>query len=138
MTPNQIALVQQTFAQVKPIADTAATLFYDRLFELDPSLRPLFKGDLQDQKTKLMQALAFVVAGLTRLESIVPTVEALGQRHGAYGVQEAHYATVGAALLWTLSQGLGEAFTPEVQAAWLAAYTILSTVMQKAAVSVPA
>jgi hemoglobin-like flavoprotein len=132
MTPTQIALVQQTFEQVKPIADVAAGLFYNRLFELDPSLRPMFRGDMQEQGRKLMQMLSVAVAGLTRLDTLVPAVEALGRRHVGYGVQDEHYATVGAALLWTLGQGLGDAFTPEVEAAWATAYGVLSSVMQNA------
>ncbi len=132
MTPAQIALVQQTFDQVKPIADVAAGLFYNRLFELDPSLRPMFRGDMQEQGRKLMQMLAVAVAGLTRLDTLVPAVEALGRRHVGYGVRDEHYATVGAALLWTLGQGLGDAFTPEVEAAWATAYGLLSHVMQNA------
>lgn len=132
MTPAQIALVQQTFEQVKPIADVAADLFYNRLFELDPSLRPLFRGDMQEQGRKLMQMLSVAVAGLTRLDTLVPAVEALGRRHVGYGVKDEHYATVGAALLWTLGQGLGNAFTPDVEAAWATAYGVLSSVMQNA------
>lgn len=133
MTPTQIALVQQTFEQVKPIADTAADLFYQRLFQLDPALRPMFRGDMQEQGRKLMQMLSVAVAGLTRLDTLVPAVEALGRRHVGYGVQDAHYATVGAALLWTLGQGLGDDFTPDVEAAWATAYGVLSSVMQNAA-----
>ena len=133
MNSKQIELVQKSFEQVKPIADVAAELFYGRLFELDPSLRPYFKADLGEQKKKLMSALAFVVAGLNRPDSILPTVRTLGQRHAGYGVQQQHYTTVGAALLWTLAQGLGDQFTAEVQSAWGAAYGLLSSVMQEAA-----
>lgn len=133
MNQLQIQYVQDSFAQVKPIADVAATLFYGRLFELDPTLRPYFKGDLSAQKQKLMTALAFVVAGLDRPETILPAVQALGKRHVGYGARDAHYETVGAALLWTLAQGLGEQFTPDVAAAWAAAYTLLAGVMQEAA-----
>ncbi|MCL4264537.1 MAG: hemin receptor [Anaerolineae bacterium] len=133
MNQLQIQYVQDSFAQVKPIADVAATLFYGRLFELDPTLRPYFKGDLSEQKQKLMTALAFVVAGLDRPQTILPAVQALGKRHAGYGVQDAHYKTVGAALLWTLAQGLGEQFTPDVATAWAAAYTLLAGVMQEAA-----
>lgn len=133
MNEVQIQLVQESFALVKPIASMAADLFYGRLFELDPALRPLFKGDLQEQKTKLMATLAFAVAGLDRPETILPTVQALGRRHVGYGVRPDHYDTVGAALLWTLAQGLGDRFTPEVEEAWVAAYTLLATVMQEAA-----
>ena len=114
MTPlnqKQIALVQASFAEVVPIADTAAALFYDRLFELDPSLRPMFRGDMKEQGKKLMDMIAVVIVNLPRLTGILTSVRALGTRHAAYGVRDEHYETVGAALLWTLEQGLGEAFT---------------------------
>src|SRR3954452_24569678 len=130
MTPEQKLLVQTSFAQVVPIAGTAATLFYDRLFELDPSLRAMFKGDMEEQKRKLMTMLQVAVANLNRLDTLVPAVQNLGARHVGYGVQPHHYATVGAALLWTLEQGLGPAFTPDVRDAWVAVYTLLADVMQ--------
>ena len=133
MTPEHIALVQRTFADVLPMADTAAALFYERLFTLDPTLRSLFHSDMHEQGRKLMAVLQLVVAGLSRLEELVPIVQALGQRHRGYGVRDAHYATVGAALLWTLQEGLGERFTPEVQAAWTSAYTLLADTMRAAA-----
>ncbi|MDA0243992.1 MAG: globin family protein [Chloroflexi bacterium] len=133
MNNIQIQLVQETFEQVKPISDVAATLFYERLFELDGSLRPLFPTDLSTQKQKLMTTLAFAVAGLNKPETIIPAVQQLGRRHVGYGVQESHYGTVGAALLWTLGQGLGAQFTAEVEEAWTAIYTVLATTMQEAA-----
>ena len=133
MTPQQIQLVQSTFNLVRPIASAAADLFYQRLFELDPSLRPLFTGDIKKQGAMLMSAISMAVNGLARPDSIIPAVQRLGRRHVGYGVQAEHYTTVGAALLWTLEQGLGEAFTPEVKEAWTAAYTLLATVMQDAA-----
>jgi hemoglobin-like flavoprotein len=133
MTPEHIALVQGSFADVLPIADTAAALFYERLFVLDPTLRSLFHGDMREQGRKLMAMLHMVVTGLRRLEELVPSVQQLGVRHRGYGVKDAHYATVGAALLWTLEQGLGERFTPEVQAAWTSAYTLLANTMRAAA-----
>ena len=133
MNPRQIELVQTSFEKVVPIAGIAADLFYNRLFELDPSLRPMFKGNLAEQKQKLMQMLTVVVRGLNRLDEIVPAIQQLGRRHGTYGVQNHHYGTVAAALLWTLEQGLGPDFTPEVKEAWTAAYTILATTMQAAA-----
>ncbi len=133
MTPEQIALVQTSFERVAPNAEAVAALFYDRLFVLDPEARSLFKGDMRVQGGKLMAMLAVVVRGLTRLEQIVPAIEALGRRHAAYGVQERHYATVGSALLWTLEQGLGEGFTPEVKQAWTAVYELLATTMKAAA-----
>lgn len=133
MNTTHIQLVQESFNHVKPITDLAANLFYERLFELDGSLRPLFPSDLQEQKQKLMTTLAFAVAGLNSPEKILPAVQQLGRRHVGYGVQATHYDTVGAALLWTLGQGLGEQFTAEVEEAWTAVYTLLSTTMQGAA-----
>ena len=133
MTPEHIALVQRTFADVLPLADTAAALFYERLFTLDPALRVLFHSDMQEQGRKLMAVLQLAVAGLSRLEALLPMVQQLSVRHRSYGVKDDHYATVGTALLWTLQQGLGERFTPEVQAAWTSAYTLLADTMRAAA-----
>lgn len=133
MNTRQIDLVQASFEKVVPIAGVAADLFYGRLFEIDPSLRPMFRGNLDEQKAKLMHMLTLVVRGLNRLDQLVPAVQQLGRRHVGYGVTEAHYQTVAAALLWTLEQGLGPDFTPEVREAWVAAYTILATTMQAAA-----
>jgi hemoglobin-like flavoprotein len=130
VTPDQKLLVQDSFALVVPIADSAAELFYNRLFELDPSLRSLFRGDMREQGRKLIQMLSAAVAGLDRLESIVPAVRALGQRHAGYGVAARHFDTVGEALLWTLAQGLGPAFTSEVRGAWEAVYGLLAAQMQ--------
>jgi hemoglobin-like flavoprotein len=133
MPPEQIQLVQTSFAAVVPIAEQAGLMFYDRLFTVDPSLRPLFKGDITEQSRTLMNMIGVAVAGLDKLDTIVPAVQALGVRHAGYGVTPAHYGIVGAALLWTLGQGLGDGFTPEVEAAWVAAYTLLATTMQQAA-----
>ncbi len=133
MTPIQIDLVQSSFAQVAPIADQAAALFYGRLFELDPDLKQLFHGDMDEQGKKLMQMIAVAVNSLNNLDAIVPAVQALGERHVGYGFQPADYDTVGSALIWTLGQGLGDAFTPEVEAAWVEVYGTLSSVMLEAA-----
>jgi nitric oxide dioxygenase len=134
MTPTKIELIRTSWASVEPIADLAATLFYDRLFEQDPAVRRLFrKTDMAAQKKNLMQTLTVVVKGIDRLEDLVPAVQALGRRHAGYGVREEHYATVGSALLWTLEQGLGEAFTPAVREAWTEAYGTLASVMIDAA-----
>jgi hemoglobin-like flavoprotein len=134
MTPTEVGLIRASWAAVEPIADTAASLFYGRLFELDPALERLFRRtDMAAQRKVLMQTLAVVVKSLDRLDQIVPAVQALGRRHAGYGVREAHYDTVGAALLWTLEQGLGEAFTPQVREAWTAAYGTLASVMIEAA-----
>ena len=134
MTPEQASLVQDSFRLVVPIKDQAAGLFYGRLFEIDPGTRPLFAGtDLAEQGAKLMATLGFVVGGLKRPEQVVPAAQALARRHLGYGVVAAQYASVGEALLWTLRRGLGGAFTPEVEAAWAAAYALLSGVMLEAA-----
>src|SRR5262245_8873882 len=118
MNSEQKVLVQESFAKVVPISETAADLFYNRLFELDPSLRPLFKGDMKEQGRKLMDMIGVAVKGLDDLDKIVPAVQALGQRHVGYGVKDKDYDTVATALLWTLEQGLGQDFTPEVKTAW--------------------
>ncbi|HEX2913548.1 MAG TPA: globin family protein [Chloroflexia bacterium] len=136
MTPEQKALVKTSFEKVVPISDLAAALFYNRLFELDPSLRTLFLSDLKEQGRKLMTMLKMVVNGLDRIEFLLPAVDALGQRHARYRVPESSYDTVGEALLWTLAQGLGDAFTHEVEAAWVAAYRLLAGVMKEGALKV--
>nr|WP_041756389.1 globin family protein [Bradyrhizobium sp. ORS 278] len=129
MTPSQIALVQDSFAKVAPISDQAATIFYDRLFEVAPQVRAMFPADLTEQRKKLMATLAVVVNGLTDLPAILPAASALAKRHVGYGAKPEHYPVVGAALLWTLDKGLAEAWTPEVAEAWTAAYGTLSGFM---------
>jgi hemoglobin-like flavoprotein len=129
MTPDQVRLVQQSFAKVAPIADQAAIIFYDRLFEVAPAVKALFPADLAEQRKKLMATLAAVVNGLSNIESILPAASALAVRHVTYGAKAEHYPVVGGALLWTLQKGLGEAWTPDVAAAWTAAYGTLSTYM---------
>lgn len=134
MTPDEVSLIRSSWTAVEPIADTAASLFYGRLFELDPTIERLFRRtDMAAQRKVLMQTLTVVVKSLDRLDQIVPAVQALGRRHAGYGVRESHYATVGEALLWTLEQGLGEAFTPAVRDAWATAYGTLASVMIDAA-----
>jgi hemoglobin-like flavoprotein len=132
VTPAEIHLVKDSFRKVVPIADQAAALFYARLFELDPALRPMFRGDMAEQGRKLMTMIATAVASLERLDTIVPAIRALGARHAGYHVTDDHYATVGAALLWTLEKGLGPEFTPEVRAAWTTTYSLLANVMIEA------
>src|SRR4029079_12871811 len=117
---------------IAPIADDAAILFYQRLFELDPSLRRMFPGEMTDQRRKLMQMLTAAVKGLSRLEQLVPVVEDLGRRHAGYGVADFHYDTVGAALIGTLETGLGNAFTPDVNDAWVSVYNLLAITMRNA------
>ncbi len=134
MSPEQKSLVQETWHQVVPIADTASAQFYERLFEIDPELRRLFDGvDMESQRQKLVQALALVIGGLDEIEELIAEVAALGRRHSVYGVKDAHYDTVGAALLSTLETGLGDSWTAEVKAAWTAAYGFIAEVMQRAA-----
>lgn len=133
LTPEQITLVKGSWSQVVPIADQAAELFYGKLFELDPALKPMFKGDMVEQGNKLTQMIGIAVDGLDRLEEIVPAVQELGVRHLDYGVKSSHYDTVGAALLWTLEQGLGEGFTTDVKSAWTDVYMLLANTMKEAA-----
>lgn len=118
MTPEQVAMVQDSFKKVVPIAGTAADLFYDRLFEIAPNVRPLFPNDLKEQKKKLIAMLATAVTNLHQAEKIIPAVQELGKHHAGYGVTAKHYEPVGAALLWTLEQGLGADFTPPLKEAW--------------------
>jgi hemoglobin-like flavoprotein len=134
MSPEQKNLVKTTWAMVVPIADTAAGLFYDRLFAIDTSTRAMFTStNMAEQKKKLMQALAFVIGGLDKVEQLVPTIQTLGRNHVRYGVTDTHYDSVGAALLWTLEQGLKDAWTSDVKNAWIAAYTTVAGVMKDAA-----
>jgi nitric oxide dioxygenase len=129
MTPDQIKLVQDSFAKVGPISEKAAELFYGRLFEIAPQVRAMFPDDMSEQRKKLMATLAIVVQGLNNLDTILPAASALAKRHVSYGAEAAHYPVVGQALLWTLEQGLGPPWTPEVAAAWTGAFTTLSEFM---------
>jgi hemoglobin-like flavoprotein len=134
ITERQKTLVQQSWAEVAPISEAAAELFYRRLFELDPSLQTLFAhASMKEQGKKLTQMITVAVKGLDNLGAIVPAIEALGRRHVGYGVQDSHYDTVGEALLWTLEEGLGERFTPETAAAWATTYDLLAGTMKAAA-----
>lgn len=129
MTPEQIEIVKENFNQIAPLADEVATEFYERLFQLDASLRPLFKEDLTEQKKKLMMMLKFAVGTLDRMSVFEPSLEELGRRHNAYGVRETHYETVGNALILTLRKMLGAALTEKLEAAWIAAYTFIAGTM---------
>lgn len=134
MTPEQKDIVRETWEQVGTIAEIAASLFYDRLFAVDPTIRPLFGSvDMAAQREKLMTMIGVAVANLDQLETLLPAVEALGRRHVAYGVADSHYDSVGSALLWTLEQGLGDVWSEEAADAWETAYGILSGVMRSAA-----
>lgn len=130
-----VAQVQSTWALVKAGAPQAAELFYANLFARDPSLRALFKGDMTEQGTKLVQMIGVAVSKLNDLDTLIPVLQGLGARHGDYGVKSSHYDTVGAALLETLEQGLGDAFTPEVRQAWTTVYGTMAGVMIEASVA---
>ncbi|VIO79808.1 Bacterial hemoglobin [Bradyrhizobium ivorense] len=129
MNPAQIKLVQDSFGKVAPISEQAAVIFYDRLFEVAPAVKAMFPADMKEQRKKLMTTLAVVVNGLSNLDAILPAASALAKRHVSYGAKPEHYPVVGGALLWTLEKGLGEAWTPDVAAAWTAAYATLSGYM---------
>jgi len=133
MTPQQKELVQQTWTMVVPIADTAAELFYGRLFELEPSYKAMFKNDMSEQGKKLMQTINIAVTALDDVEPLIPVLKKMGADHAGYGVKERDYNVVGAALIWTLEKGLGDAFTDEVKNAWGAVYEVLATVMKEGA-----
>ncbi len=134
MTPEHVTLIRQSWQQVTPIADTAAGLFYDRLFEIAPDTAKLFAGvDMDGQKSKLVSALSLVVAKADRIDELIPVLQELGRRHANYGVRDGHYDSVGSALIWTLEQGLGETFGAETRAAWMIAYATVAGVMREAA-----
>jgi len=133
ITPQQKELVQSTWTMVVPIADKAAELFYGRLFELEPEYKKMFKNDMTEQGKKLMKTISIAVAALDDVEPLVPVLKKMGADHVGYGVKDRDYNVVGATLLWTLEQGLGEAFTDEVKNAWAAVYELLATVMKEGA-----
>jgi len=132
MTPEQVDIVQRTWRVVLPVGDTAAQLFYGKLFSLDPSIESLFREDMREQGRNLTAMISVAVGSLSRPERITLAVQQLGKRHAAYGVEPRHYELVGIALLWMLEQVLGDAFTPQVQGAWKAVYDLLATTMQGA------
>lgn len=138
MTPEQVEAVQASFVRIAPAAEEAAALFYRKLFEDSPEVRALFKGDMQVQGRQLMTMLSTVVQGLHKPDIIIPAVRNLAARHMDYGVLPKHYAPVGAALVWTIGQALGDDFTPELQEAWIEAYGLLSGVMIEAGSHAPA
>lgn len=133
MNNKQISLVQDSFTQLIPISLEAGDLFYEKLFKLDPTLRSMFKKDIKQQGQKLMTMIGTAVMLLNDLNKLLPIAKSLGERHVGYGVKDKHYAIVGEALVWTLREGLGEAFTDETEKAWLAVYHQLSLVMKEAA-----
>lgn len=133
MTPHQVQLIQSSFESIAPGSDSVGALFYNRLFALDPSLRGMFPANMDEQIRKLMLMLTVAVRSLDRVDQLVPVLEDLGRRHAGYGVKEAHYATVGAALLGTLEQGLGNAFTAELREAWTVLFAVVAQTMQRGA-----
>lgn len=137
MTPTQIQLIQSSHQLLQPIAAPAAALFYNNLFRIDPTLRPLFQADLGDQGARLMAMIGSAVGLLGRPDALLPVLRKLGERHAGYGVQAAHYNSVGAALLQTLAQGLGDVFNPATQDAWATLYGLISQTMQQGAAAAP-
>jgi hemoglobin-like flavoprotein len=134
MSPDQKQIVQSTWEQVVPMADAAADMFYDRLFKIDTTTRKLFKAtDMADQRKKLVRVMSSAIRGLDNIDALASSLEDLGRRHVGYGVTDEHYDSVGVALMWTLEQGLGRAWTPTVASAWADAYALLSGVMRRAA-----
>ena len=133
MDVQQISLVRSSFALVQPIASDAAALFYDNLFKADPALRPLFKGDMTHQGQRLMGMIGSALQLLDRPAALLPVLRSLGARHAGYRVREEHYDTVGSALILTLEQGLGAAFTPEARAAWIELYGVIAGTMREGA-----
>jgi hemoglobin-like flavoprotein len=133
MTPETTTLVKESWAKVRPISDQAAGLFYGRLFEIYPEVQPLFKGDMKEQGRKLMAMINTAVNALDNLGPMVPAIQDMGARHAGYGVSDADYDKVADALLWTLDKGLGDDFTPDVKAAWVAVYTALADTMRAGA-----
>ncbi len=129
MTPRQIELVQSSWLKVTPNSDHLAELFYGRLFQFNPSLRPLFDVDLKNQGKRLMVTLNLAVISLTNLRTMMPAVQHLGRRHAKYQVSEGSYAAVGQALFWTLEKCLGDDFTDDVEEAWKIAYATISRAM---------
>jgi hemoglobin-like flavoprotein len=133
MDDHTISLVRESFDLIEPIAPQAGAMFYANLFEADPSLQGLFKGNMEQQAAKLMQMIAVAVAKLDQPEVLMPVLDQLGRRHAGYGVQDQHYDTVGAALLKTLYQGLGVAYNEDVEEAWVTVYAVLAARMKAAA-----
>jgi hemoglobin-like flavoprotein len=138
MTARQIQLVKESWSYVIVKSNEAGQLFYSRLFEVAPAVRPMFKGDVKEQSRKLMSMVTLVVSKLDKLDQVINEVKALGARHNKYGTKSEHYAVVGECLIWTLSQGLGDRWNKETEEAWLQAYTVLSGAMIQAQTSAAA
>lgn len=137
MNKTEIEVIRETWALVIPIADVAAELFYQRLFEIDPETKSLFAAtDMAEQNKNLIGALSLVVDKMDQLDTVIPVLQELGCNHVKYGVADRHYDSVGSALIWTLEQGLGEGFTDQARAAWTVAYALVSGPMRQAAAEV--
>lgn len=132
MNSNQIRLVRQTFGAIESDKEAVGTLFYHRLFEIDPSLQALFKGDMKAQANMLLTSIGMAVHGLHDPDTLLPQIQSLGQRHASYGAAPADFDTFSAALMWTLQQSLADAFTPEVHQAWIGAFEFIRMAMKKA------
>jgi hemoglobin-like flavoprotein len=133
MTPEAVTHVQNSWAKIEPIADQAAVMFYSRLFEVYPEIRPMFRGDMEAQGRKLMAMITLAVNSLNNLDDVIQPIKDMGARHAGYGVKPGDYDKVADALLWTLGEGLGDDFTPEVKAAWVEVYTVLADTMKRGA-----
>jgi hemoglobin-like flavoprotein len=133
MNSRNISLIQFSFAKIEPVSDQVADLFYARVFALHPELRPLFPQDMKVQKAKLIAMLTFIVENVLMLDTLIPALQLLGERHKGYGVIAEHYQPLGAALIWALEQSLGDEFTPETRQAWIGIYTMMANTMLQAA-----
>ena len=129
ISKDDIDLVQHSFMRIEPLSMVVGRTFYERLFETNPEIKPLFKGDLESQGEQLMDMIGTAVAGLDDLEKLIPILQELGARHRKYGVEVSHYGAVAEALIWTLEQGLADAFTPDIRAAWVNVYGVLAETM---------
>jgi len=138
LTQREIELIRKSFAIVDPISDEVAGLFYRKLFEIDPTTKPLFKGEMVEQGRKMMSVLKTAIASLDRFDQLVPALKVMGQRHHAYGVELKHYESFAKALLWTLREGLKGAFSAEAEQAWAKAYSALAEAMMRGAKEPPA
>lgn len=130
LTQRQVQLVQHSFSLVEPISEQATDIFYDSLFKIDPSLKPLFRNNMKVQGRKLISMLKAAVEGLDDLDALVPALKQLAQRHNAYGTKKSHFTPVGNALLYTLKTGLGSEYTDEVRHAWISVIHVVSDTMK--------
>ncbi|MBL8807749.1 MAG: hypothetical protein JNN22_12955 [Rhodospirillales bacterium] len=132
MTPQQIRLVRDSFARIAPSHQLVGARFYENLFRIDPSLRSHFQGDMREQGTKLIAAMAAVVRSLDEPSPAADLLRDLGKRHVGYGVDKRHYSAVGTALLETLGECFGPAFNAHLREAWVATFAVISDAMNSA------